>query len=69
MPIINIHMLEGRTKEQKRELIKRVTEVVVETLNSPPESVRIVINDMAPDDYGVAGLPVKEYRVKKIKGD
>lgn len=69
MPIINIHMLEGRTKEQKRELIKRVTDVVVETLNSPPESVRIVINDMAPDDYGVAGLPVQEYRVKKIKGD
>ena len=69
MPIINIHMLEGRTKEQKRELIRRVTDVVVETLNSPPESVRIVINDMTPDDYGVAGLPVKEYHVKKIKGD
>lgn len=69
MPIVTIHMLEGRSKEQKRNLIEKVTDTVVETLDSPPEAVRIIISEMASEHYGVAGLPVNEYRVKKIKGD
>jgi len=31
MPIIQIDMLEGRTVEQKRNLVQKVTEVVCET--------------------------------------
>ena len=69
MPILTIHMLEGRTKEQKRKLIEKVADTVVETLDTPPEAVRIIINEMVSEHYGVAGLPVNEYRVKKIKGD
>lgn len=69
MPIITIHMLEGRSKKQKRNLIEKVTETVVETLDTPPEAVRIIINEMISEHYGVAGLPVNEYRVKKITGD
>ncbi|MCP5105521.1 MAG: 2-hydroxymuconate tautomerase family protein [bacterium] len=69
MPILTIHMLEGRTKEKKRELIEKVTDLVVEVLDTPPEAVRIVISEMKNEEYGVAGLPVNEYRVKRIKGD
>ncbi len=69
MPILTIHMLEGRSKEQKKNLIEKVTQTVVETLDTPPEAVRIVISEMSSEDYGVAGLPVNEYRVKMIKGD
>ncbi len=67
MPIISISMLEGRSKEMKKALIKNVTETVVETLKTPAEAVRIVIHDMTNEDYGVAGLPVNEYRVKVAK--
>ena len=69
MPIITIQMLEGRSKKQKRNLIEKVTESVVETLDAPPETVRIIINEMNPDHYGVGGLPVNEFRVKKITGN
>ncbi len=44
-----------------------MTERVVDTLDTIPEAVRIIITDMAAEDYGVAGLPVHEYRVKKAK--
>ncbi len=68
MPIITINMLEGRSKEKKEELIKNVSKTVVETLDTPWEAVRVVITDMKPEDYGVAGLPVNEYRIKKAQG-
>ena len=62
MPIVTINMLEGRQPEKKTELIKRVTEVISEVLDSPPERIRIIINEMKNEDYGIGGLPVQEFR-------
>lgn len=67
MPIVTIHMLEGRDAEIKKRLIRDVTETVVQTLEVPRESVRIMLNEMPEHHYGVAGLPVKEYRLRQIK--
>lgn len=68
MPIVTINMLEGRTKEQKTNLIKNVSTAVINTLEAPPESVRVIINEMPCDHYGIAGLPVLEYRQAKKRG-
>jgi len=55
MPIVQIDMLEGRTVEQKREMVAKITQVIVETAKCSAEAVNIVIRDMAPHDYGSAG--------------
>lgn len=52
MPIINIQMLEGRTTEQKEQLIKEVTDAVVRTTGARKEAVTIIINDMKKENYG-----------------
>lgn len=38
MPIVQIHLLEGRTPERKAELIAAVTEACCRTLGSRPEA-------------------------------
>ena len=60
MPLVNIKMLEGRTLEQKKELVKRVTQAVVETTGATPENVSIVIEDMARDNFAQAGVLASE---------
>jgi 4-oxalocrotonate tautomerase len=55
MPIVQIHLLEGRSVEQKRALVRKVTEAVCETANCPPEAVKIILSDMAFHDYAEAG--------------
>jgi len=64
MPIVTIQMLEGRNRDLKRELIKTVTRSVTDTLDIPPERVRVIIEEMPFDHYGIAGLPVLEFREK-----
>lgn len=59
MPIINIQMLEGRTPEQKEQLIKEVTEAVVRTTGARKEAVTIIINDMKKENYGHSGEVLK----------
>lgn len=56
MPIVHIHLLDGRSVEQKRALVKKVTEAVVETINTKPEAVKIILHDMATHDYATAGV-------------
>lgn len=56
MPILQVNLLEGRDIAKKRLLVKRLTEVVCDTLGSSPEKVRIILNDMAHHDYSVAGV-------------
>ena len=60
MPIVEIHMLAGRTVEQKREFAKRVTQVVCETLDSKPEKVRVIMHDMPHDSYAIGGVLVSD---------
>lgn len=56
MPIIQVDMLKGRTVEQKREMVKEVTEAVARTANCPKESVRIIIREMEFENFSESGV-------------
>ena len=56
MPIIQVEMLKGRTLEQKRALVEKVTQAVVETANCPKEAVKIIIREMEFENYSQGGI-------------
>jgi 4-oxalocrotonate tautomerase len=55
MPFITIHMFEGRTGEQKRQLAKEITEVMVRVGKTKPEAVDIVFIDVNKSDWAHSG--------------
>jgi 4-oxalocrotonate tautomerase len=55
MPIVNIHILEGRTVEQKRKMVASVTKAISESIDVPEDKVRIIISNMAFEDFAHAG--------------
>jgi 4-oxalocrotonate tautomerase len=55
MPIIRIELLEGRSPELKEQLIRRVTEAVTATLAVQPAQVRVLLYELPPEHWGVAG--------------
>lgn len=55
MPMITISMKEGRTKDQKGQLVKEITETVVRVIGSKPESVTIVIHEHPEENLARAG--------------
>ena len=56
MPILQVEILKGRTVEQKREMVKKVTDAITETLNCPKEAVRIIIREMESENFAQAGV-------------
>jgi 4-oxalocrotonate tautomerase len=60
MPTIRVEMLEGRTPEQKTALVKALTQTVVDSLGSKPESVDILLYDIARQDWATGGVQWSE---------
>lgn len=50
MPYIHIELLEGRTLEQKKALVKDITDAVVKNTGAPKEAVHIIIRDLKKGD-------------------
>jgi 4-oxalocrotonate tautomerase len=55
MPTIRVDMFEGRTHEQKRALVAAITEACVRTIGAKPESVDILLFDIAKQNWATAG--------------
>ncbi len=63
MPYVNIKITrEGATPEQKSELIKGTTDLLVRVLSKSPATTFVVIDEVDMEDWGIGGLPVDEFR-------
>jgi 4-oxalocrotonate tautomerase len=60
MPFAQIYMLEGRTEEQKRAVIEKVTQALVEAIGTPVANVRVWIHDVPKENWGIAGQTAKD---------
>ena len=60
MPEVYVHALEGRTKEQKRALIRDITEAVVKNFNVPVEAVVVEIIENSRDNKAKGGVLFSE---------
>jgi len=56
MPSIQITMLKGRTIEQKRKIVERITDVMAEEAKTPREGVVVSIIEVEREDYAHGGV-------------
>ena len=56
MPRIIIQAIAGRTVEQKRELARRMADVVVEVWDVDPEIVTVRIEEVPAENFARAGV-------------
>jgi len=56
MPIIQVEMLKGRTVDQKRAMVEKVTQAVSETVNCPTDAVKIIIREMDLENFAQGGV-------------
>ena len=46
MPIAHVHIMQGRSDEQKEAMIREVSEALARTLDSPLDRVRVLITEV-----------------------
>ena len=55
MPTIRVEMFEGRTQEQKKNLVQSLTQACVETLGSKADSVDVILYEIKKTDWATGG--------------
>ncbi len=56
MPVIQITISQGRSVEQKRELIEVLTKETAMIMKTQEEKVRILIYEVSKENWGNAGI-------------
>ncbi|MBS1191310.1 MAG: 4-oxalocrotonate tautomerase [Rhodocyclaceae bacterium] len=60
MPFAQVFLIEGRTEEQKRAVIEKVSAALSEAVGAPIENVRVLIQDIPNTQWGIAGKTAKD---------
>lgn len=69
MPYILVQVTdEGVTREQKAQIIKGATDLMVDILGKDPESTFVVIDEVNTDNWGRAGEPTTARRQRERQG-
>jgi len=55
MPIITVDNAGNLSKNQKDELIRKLTDVVTEVTNKPSQYVYVKINEISHENFGIGG--------------
>jgi 4-oxalocrotonate tautomerase len=62
MPYVNIQITNGATRAQKARIVEEVTKTLVVVLGKKPEHTHIVIQEIAEENWGYAGLLTDDWR-------
>lgn len=60
MPLVQVYLMEGRSEDQRRAVIEKVTDALCEAVGAPREAVRVLIMDVAKDSWGIGGRSAKD---------
>lgn len=69
MPYVNVQITQGATNKQKAQLIKDITQSLVNVLGKKPEHTHVVIQEIADENWGFEGLPTDEWKKVKNKSN
>ena len=67
MPIVVVNIKEGRTVEQKRAMVERMTQAICDTMEVKPDAVRIIINDMKNENFAIGGTLVCDDPLMQVR--
>lgn len=56
MPIVDIHLIAGRSQDQLKGLVEDVTAAVVKNTGAPAEHVHVILSEMETNRYSVGGV-------------
>ena len=62
MPYINVQVLEGISRDQKERIVADFTRTLVDHLGKKPEHIHIVIQEVAEENWGYAGMLTDDWK-------
>jgi 4-oxalocrotonate tautomerase len=55
LPVVEISFFEGHSPEERRQLVKTVTEAVARVTGNDPEAVHVILRETKKDQWALGG--------------
>jgi 4-oxalocrotonate tautomerase len=68
VPYVNLQITAGATRHQKARLVADITKTLVDVLGRKPEHTHIVIQEIADENWGFAGMLTDDWRRLQTAG-
>ncbi|MDM0035940.1 2-hydroxymuconate tautomerase [Variovorax sp. J22P271] len=65
MPFVVVEMWEGRTVEQKRGLVRAITDAMIDHAGCKPDHLHVVIHETSRENWGRSGALATDLVEKK----
>jgi 4-oxalocrotonate tautomerase len=56
MPVVTVQLWTGRTLEQKRRLVKAITEAMILHADAKPDGLHVVLQEVPKENWARAGV-------------
>ena len=56
MPVVTVQMWTGRSREQKRALVRAITDAMVEHAGAKPANLHVILQEVTKEDWALAGV-------------
>jgi 4-oxalocrotonate tautomerase len=60
MPLVDVSLVAGRTPEQIRDLIARLTDAVEQALDTPRHSIRVLVRELPATHWATGGETIAD---------
>ena len=67
MPFIMVKMMKGRDQEQKRQLVKTITDAMVDICDANPDGTMVVIEEVEKDHWSRGGVLISDRVDTEVK--
>jgi 4-oxalocrotonate tautomerase len=68
MPFVRVSMFEGRSIDQKRQIIEEITQTISSVCGISPESVDVLIEEMKRENWSHGGVLYSEMGSRRQSG-
>ena len=65
VPLVEITLTEGRSPEQLRTLISKVTHAVSDSVDAPVENVRVVLREVPTTHFAAGDVTIHERQAQR----
>jgi 4-oxalocrotonate tautomerase len=65
VPFVVVEFWEGRTVEQKRELVRAITDAMVDKGGCKPDHLHVVIHESSKENWGRGGILAVDMKESK----
>lgn len=60
MPVVNIKILDGRTVAQKKMLVEKMTDAILESIDTERDHISIFIEEVKRSNHALGGVLISE---------